>query len=224
MGKKPAPKIASALLCNVVNVGASGKIECKDIFTSFLAWGFPTSIRKWNAIITAYNMPIGSNTISVSIGFGRGKRKSLANVDFERNKPNLGNILSVSLQHQFEKEGIYTLSFNLIESTCSFKIPINVIAEKWPSFNKKDIETLKKNPSIPGSIRTNLICSDCSRPYVFEEVINPEISLADGVLNFPEDGAFECESCGRILFLKDIQGQIRNSIKNAIRATRKGEK
>lgn len=222
MAEKQKGRFGSAIFCLAVSTSESGKVDCRNIFTSFLAWGYPTSFKSWQAIVTLYDLPEGTSSISVSISKGNRKKVTLATGDIEAKKNQLGSTLIIPLIYQFKSEGFYNIHFNLIGSTQTLKVPLYIATQPWPNFTNKEKKFAKDNPTLVPPIRTNLTCMDCSRPYVFEEIIYPEFQLADGVLPFPEEESFVCESCGRKLHLKDIQGTIRRSLKTALSNAMKG--
>jgi len=224
MRKQVKPRLVSAFFCNSTSQGDRGKINCRGVFTTFLAWAYPTSIRNWQAILTLHNLPKDTTSISVAISRAYGKKTTLAAADIQRGKQDFGSIINIPLQYQFDKEGFYTVHFSIIGSTNVLKVPIKVTTMPWPQFTKKQIQFLNDNLSILHSLRVNILCSNCSRPFNFEESVLPDTKLADGVLPFPDSGKIECESCGHILYVKDIQGQLRNSIKNAVSEAIRGGK
>ena len=217
-------KLSGGIFCNSASKDESGAINCRRIFTSFLAWGYPTTVRTWHAIVTAHGFPKGTTSIAVSISYGRREKTTLTTSDIESPKPEIGNVMNVPLAYQFEKEGLYTVHFNVVGSTEALKVLLRVITQPWPKFTRQELRFLEKNPSIQHSIRANIICTDCSQPYVFEESVLPDEKLQLGVFPFPELGVFECDTCGHQLHLKDMQGQIRESIKKTVSAMmRKGK-
>lgn len=222
MPKKHIGQFGSAIFCNNATPGQGGKTDCRGIFTSFLVWGYPTSFKVWNAIVTLYNLPQGTTSISVSISKRNGKKKTLAVGDTTSSKRRLGEILIIPLACQFKEEGFYNVHFNIVGTTKSLKVPLKVTTQKWPEFTKKEKGFIHDNPNLIGPIRINITCSDCSQPYIFEEAVLPDYQLAHGVHAFPQTGTFECESCGRIIHLKDFQGRIRSSIKTAVSAAMRG--
>lgn len=224
MKKKQSPILSGAIFCNSSSPGESGKVDCRGIFTSFLVWAYPTSLRLWHAILTLHNLPEGASSVTAAISYGRGKKTNLATANIKNKKEGLGNIIRIQLGYRFEREGMYILHFNIVGSTASIRVPVKVKTQPWPNFTKKQLEFLKKNPSIPHSIRMNVLCSECSRPYVFEETVFRDETLAGGVFPFPESGLIECESCSHKMHLKDIQGQLRSSIKTAVVNAMKGMK
>jgi len=224
MSGRSGPKLAAAVFCNAVSKSESGKMNCQNIFTSFLAWAYPTAFRSWFAILTVYNLPPVGTTIAVSISCDRRKKTTLASVDIKREQEDLGSIINIPLHHKFQNEGLHFVHFNVVGTTKVLNIPLNVVTRPWPKFSKKDLEFLKNNPSIPHSIRVNVSCSNCSSPYTFEDNVLSKEDLVGGVLPFPDLGLFECNNCGLKLNLKDIQGQLRNSIKTAVSTASRGGK
>jgi hypothetical protein len=222
MSKKDIPKLAGAIFCNSASKDPGGKINCRAIFTSFLAWAYPTSLRKWFNIITLHHLPKGTTSLSVAISYGRGKKTTLATADVERGKVDVGNVVYMPVQYQFKKEGFYTVHFSIIESTTILKVPLKVTTKPWPRITKRQIQYLKEHSSVPNSARITILCASCSRPYNLEESVLPDAKLAGGILPFPDTGKFECEDCGHILHVKDFQGQLRDSIKNTVNEAIRG--
>ena len=222
MSSKSELMLAAAVFCSSVSPSESGKIICRDIFTTHLAWAYPTAFRSWFAILTLYNLPLGTTTIVVSISHGRGRKTTLASADIKRAPEDLGSVINIPLRHKFQKEGLYIVHFNVVGTTKVLAIPLNVATRPWPNFTKKDIAFLKSNPSLPHSIRMIVTCSNCSSPYTFEENVLTKEKLVSGVLPFPDSGLFECNNCGHKLQIKDIQGQLRSSIKTAVIMFRQG--
>ena len=57
-------------------------------------------------------------------------------------------------------------------------------------------------------------CKNCGHSCLFEEKILESEEHSGGTIPFPESGIHECDNCGHNMKLKDIQGQIRASIKD----------
>jgi len=224
MSKKAIPQIAGTIFCNSASQGNDGKVNCRGVFTSFLAWAYPTSIRSWNAILTIYDLDEATTTISAAISYGQGKETKLATANIQRGKFDIGNVINIPLRYRFENEGFHLVHFTVEDSIASLRVPVKVTTKPWPNFTKKQLQFLKENSSVPHSLRMNILCSKCSRPFTLEESVLPDEKLAGGVLPFPHTGEIECESCGHILYVRDIQGQLRDSIKNAVSESMRGGK
>jgi len=224
MSGKSGPTLAAAVFCIAASKSESGKTNCQDIFTSFLAWAYPTFVRSWFAILTVYDLPPGNTTIVVSISHGRERKTTLTSANIKRGPEDLGSIINIPLLHKFQNEGLHIVHFNIVGTTKVLNIPLNVVTRPWPKFSKEDLEFLKNNPSIPHSIRINVSCSKCSQPYIFEDNVLSNEKPMEGVLLFPDSGLFECNNCRHKLHLKDIQGQLRSSIKTAVAIASRGSK
>ena len=222
MAEKKMIRFGSAIFCNFASTEDSGKVNCTGVFTSLLAWAYPSSVKFWHSVVTIYDLPQGTSSISVSISSGRSKKTTLATVDVENRGGDAGNVINIPINYNFKKEGYFFIHFNIIGITKTLKVPIKVVTQPWPEFSKREIEFMRKNPSEIGSIRANVICSGCSQPYIFEEILVPGGTVPHGVQPFPELGKFQCDTCGRELDLKDIQGQVRSSIKAIVASARKG--
>ncbi len=111
------PILSSAIFCNAASLAESGKFDCRGVFTAFFAWAYPTSVRAWHAILTAHGLPRGTNSIAVSISRSRtGKKQPLAIVEVNTGPKELGSVVNVRLFHQFDREGLYFLHFNLMRA------------------------------------------------------------------------------------------------------------
>jgi len=221
MSPKGGPKLASAIFCNSVPQSESGKKDCRGIFTSFLAWAYPTSSRSWFAILTLYDLPLEGTTVAVSISREGRQAKKLQVVDISRSAEDVGSIIVIPLRHSFEGEGRHFVHFNVVGTKKGLKIPTNVVTRPWAKFSKKELLFLKENPSTQHAIRINVLCSNCSNQYVFEENVLAKEDLVGNILPFPDSGLFECGECAQEMRLKDIQGQLRSSIKTAITSAKR---
>lgn len=222
MSNKKLPSFGSAIFCNSATQGERGKVDCRGIFTSFLAWGYPTSIRNWQAIVTIYDLPEETIRVSVAIAHRGDKRRVLATAKVAKTGRELGSVVHIPLRHQFDRDGIYNVFFNIVGTTKSLKVPVRVSTQDWPEFTRREIELMRKNKSLPNAIRAIITCLKCSSPYTFEEALLPEHKMAGGVQPFPSSGFIACASCGWKIDLKDIQGQVRSSMKTAVQIASKG--
>lgn len=186
------------------------------MFTALLAWAYPTAMRPWQAVLTLYDLPRNGCSITVSIITSSGKRHSLQTVDIGGDESGIGTVVALQLAHRLEHAGDYVVEFNMVGTTKRLRVPLRAVTQSWPKFSKKELDYLRASQGIPHSVRTNVICSGCSRPYVFEATPLPDYPFADGITPFPSNGTLECGSCGHILAVKDLEGQILASIKSAL--------
>lgn len=210
------PMFGGAVFCNSVSKGEQGKLDCHGVFTSFLAWAYPTVHRSWHAVFTIYNLPSGLLTVTISISSKNNNKLQLGKMKLEKTKDDIGIVLDALLLHQFDQEGFYDVHFESEDIPKSLIVPVRVVTKPWPKFTKKQLDFLRDNPTVPHSVRMNVLCAECSRPYIFEYSIFSDEKFADGVLPVPNSGEYECDSCGHLIMLKDLQGQVRDSIKKAV--------
>jgi hypothetical protein len=213
--KKPIGRLGSGILADSIKKSDQGKIDCYGIFTIFHAWGYPCS-RSWKAIITIFNLPKGNTSLTVTLKEKSKNIKSLGSVDISGDDPNGVIAIPIPLKYRFNKPGSYYLEFTIIDNLKKLRIPFEVRTKEWPEFTKKEIEFAKNNNLIPQSLRANVHCDKCEYAYIFEETFIPELEPKGGIHRFPESGRFECSGCGQVLELRDIQGQLRASLKDII--------
>ncbi len=193
----------------------SGKIDAIGIFTRFNAWGYPC-VRNWTLIFTIYDVP--KNGINIHIGLKRKSSKSLITlktIDLKgSSKPN-SHTIPISLNYKFEKPGDYTIICSIKDFSNKLRIPFNISTLDWPTFTKDDIDIVNKfKKQIPYRLTAQVNCSVCGHAYIFEESILKDEETQGGTIRFPENGVFECTECGHEMNLKDIQGQLRASLKD----------
>ena len=115
--------------------------------------------------------------------------------------------------------GSYELLFSIPRTHRTLTIAFEVRKKDWPQFTKAETEFAKANPNCAKSIRANIHCAKCSYAYVFEETLL-EAPPDGGVQRFPESGEFKCIDCQDTLELRDLQGQLRASLKEQVRQAR----
>ncbi len=209
------PKFGSGIVCDSARPHPSGKIVAAGIFTMFWAWGFPAN-RNWSLIITLFYVPKKQTTLIFGIRKrGSSKVDTIGTADIQDNNPDNQHTINVQLGHVFESEGDYEIICTLKDYKTKLIIPFNIRTRDWPIFNGKEIDYLNKNKTkLPYKLSAQIKCKDCGHLYNFEEIVLPDEEVSGGAIRFPESGIYECEHCGRLLKLKDIQGQIRASIKD----------
>lgn len=210
------PILGSGILANSSSRSQIGKLDCLGIITIFWAWAFPC-VRHWQALITIFNLKIGKTPITVSIGKRNSlKLSSLLMMDIEA-KEDLSSItVPISLNYKFSELGLYNLVISFINYPGKLMIPFEVREKKWPVITNAEKRFIYKKKGFFPKFQANVHCDKCDHVYVFEESIGEIKTGKGGVFSFPENGIFECIECSNILYLKDIQGQLRSALKDII--------
>ncbi len=217
--RKRLPCFGGGILADNYSLVDTGKINARGIFTMFWAWDFPCQ-RRGVAIITLFDFPKRKTKVMVSVkkkGSGAKRLHSII-VKSKGDIPPL--IQAIPITFTLPSAGSYELVFSSQSIRSKSKIPFEVRKKVWPKFTKAEREFAKTNPNCIKSIRTNIHCSECKRAYVFEESIL-ETQPDEGVQRFPDSGKYKCKgkTCKNTLTLRDIQGQIRSSLKDHIKKT-----
>jgi len=209
------PATGSALLCNNINITEAGRINLQGVITIFWAWGYPCN-RSWWLVLTLFHLPKGKTQVTISLRrTGRREETSLLVVDTEADEDDTITTLPVQLSHSFEKGGRYELVCNVKNADRKLIVPFVVRDKEWVEFTNTEKEFVRNHPETPYTLRANVHCKVCSHAYIFEEsVIDDQPS--GGVHRFPASGEVDCEDCGHKLVLKDLQGQLRTSLKDMI--------
>jgi hypothetical protein len=209
------PKFGGGIVCDIARTQSSGKIDAIGIFTMFWAWGYPAN-RNWSLIISLFYVPKKQTALIVGIRKkGSSKIETLGIIDISDNIQDNQRTINVQLGYSFEEEGDYEIICTLKDYQAKLVLPFFVRTREWPIFSPKELEYLEKHKDkIQYKLSAQIKCKDCGHLYNFEEIILQNEPVSGGAIRFPESGEYECEDCGRSLKLKDIQGQIRASIKN----------
>ena len=214
---KTKPFFGSGILADSLRASQDGKVNATGIFTVLYAWSFPCN-RVLNAVLTIFNLPKGITSIAASVGKRNSRKlKSLGLFDVI-SKTNGGVITApYEIKHKFEHQGYNEIIFSFRDYPGKLKIPLDIRKRQWPEFTDKELRFIKTTGSKFPSFRITIHCSGCEHVYIFEEQLNTELPLKGGVHRFPEQGVFICEECDREMDLKDIQGQLRQSLKDTIK-------
>ena len=167
--------------------------------------------------MTAYNLTEETKSVAAAIITPKKEKHSLKTVDAKLTSRDVGNIIQIPLEFQFEKEGDYLIEFTLIGTKEKLLIPLRIATHEWPKFSRRDLEFLRATTAIPKAIRVNIECVKCRSAYLFEHSPLPEHELAPNTKPFPKSGTFECENCEHHLNLKDLQGQLLFALISAIK-------
>lgn len=215
--RKPMPKFGSGILADSVKKSEHGKVDCFGVFTVIWAWGYPCS-RSGNIIFTLFNLHKGSYPILLSLRKYASKDINLiasGELKVIEGK-SATHVETFKINIKLTEPGRYLIECSLKNNPNILIVPFEVITKEWPEFSAKEIEFARQDTSILQAIRANIDCSDCKQAYIFEESFIPDREIAPGVRRFPDSGEFECDNCGHTIPLKDIQGRLRASLKEAI--------
>lgn len=209
------PRFGGGVVCDIAKPHPSGKIDANGIFTKFWAWGYPAN-RNWSLIITLFYVPKKQTTLIFGVRKkGSSKIDTVGTADIQDNNVDNQHTINVQLGYAFDSEGDYEIVCTLKDYKTKLVVPFNIRTREWPTFSENELEFLKENKEkVPFKLSAQIKCKDCGHLYNFEENILPDEEISGGAVRFPDNGEYECEHCGRILKLKDIQGQIRASIKD----------
>lgn len=219
------PVFGSGVITDSIGPTEQSKPSATGIFTMFWAWGFPCN-RSCFLITTIFNIPKGDMNIYVSINKkGSRKKNEIGNAKLYIKKDiDTGTTITIPLQFRFKSEGQYEIICQFRDYAGRLKIPLIVKLKKWPKLTIKEKAFAKKNPKIIRSFRVNARCRNCDHTYIFEETGEVDSEPTGGVLRFPESGVLECGECGNEMNLRDIQGQMRESLKETIKMAMRDKK
>lgn len=215
--KKSATKqtrFGSGILADSAHRDETGKVSCSGMFSIIWAWAFPCT-RSGNIVANIFGLPSGNTSVGVSIKnrYKKTDSKSIAMVDVAAKEDNGAVTFIVPFNHQFEAEGKYDVVLSFRDYPNRLRIPFEVRKRAWPIFSQKEIRYAKNHPESNTLLRINVHCSSCKHAYIFEENIAGD-TPSGGVMEFPKEGVFICEECGKELYLKDLQGQLRQSLRD----------
>jgi hypothetical protein len=209
------PWFGGGLISDSARPQNSGKIDIHGVFTNMYCWGYP-AIRAWSHVVTVFDLPRAKTPMIIGIKRkGSSEIDTLATVDIKDESIDNSHTILSELGFRFQKEGDYEIISYFKDYPIKLKTPIRIRTRDWPTFSVKEIEVLEKNKAlIPHKVGAQVKCSQCNQHYVFEEKILDSVEPSGGTSPFPENGVYECDNCGHRMKLKDIQGQIRASIKD----------
>ena len=209
------PKFGGGLVCDIARTQQTGKIDANGIFTMFWAWGYPAN-RNWSLVITLFYVPKIQTTLLIGIRRkGSSRIDTIGTTDISDSNSDNQHIINFQLGYSFKTEGDYEIICTLKDHPSKLVVPFFIRTREWPIFSPKELEFLEKQKGkVQYKVSAQIKCKDCGHLYNFEEVILPSEQVSGGAIKFPDSGEYECDHCGRTLRLKDIQGQIRASIKD----------
>ena len=216
------PSIGSAILADRSNKDETQKVNINGAFTTFWAWGFPC-FRKWTATVTLFNLPKGKTSMKAYLNGPSIKNIIIAGGGIETKYEDTNFIMQFDLEYMFKKPGKYFIDFRYDDFDDSLTVPFEIREKNWAKFTRSEIKFVRKHKNIPDNIEVDIQCKKCDSMYTFVEAIGPEIYLRmPEARQFPLDGSFPCDKCNNIIDLKDIQGQVRETLKGMIISAMRG--
>ena len=210
------PIFSGGLMVDGFTKGENNKIIAQGVFSTFWSWGFPAT-RRWSVIMSVCYLSAGIHNVTFSVREKNGtKLIKVGSAKLENIKGDPITIFPMQLAFEFEKEGIYELVSRIDNSKSVGIIPFEIKIKDWPEFNKQELDHVRSGKAHVNSLRANVHCKNCKHAYIFEETVIPQKVTDKGVIRFPKDGKYKCKDCNHVLTLKDIQGQLRASLKELI--------
>jgi len=213
---KTKPSFGGGLVADSASESENKKLNLQGVFTLIWAWAYPCS-RRWHSVASVFDLPEGDTLCSIEIR-KRGSADSAAVKIGAINLPGAKgpSAISAEVSHVFEGPGLYEVRLRLDKYGAMLRIPFEIRTRDWPEFTAEEVKFASSNPDIIGTMRANVVCPKCQAAYVFEENVQSGRQLAGGVRGFPASGVFECETCPHKIYLRDIQGQIRQTLKERL--------
>lgn len=221
--RKQEPTFGCGFLADAILQTESGKIDAHGVINVFWAWSYPC-YRGAHALVTIFNLPKALQKVETFLQKKGTVSKKLISVAVAKEvkrdvfKGTSVAVIPVPLRFQLDSDGDYEIIGRIRGYRSTLRIPFVVNTKPWPSFTTKELDYIRTNPSLLPQIRTAIECEKCKTPYVFQEFLIEVSELPKNVHPFPDSGEFKCEKekCGALIPLKDVQGQIRDSLKKRI--------
>lgn len=208
------------LLSDSISSGEGAKPTLVGLFTDFHVWNVPCT-RSCNFSVSVFNVQEGKYEVMIKhVNPGTTTGLIIAKAQAYPKKHVLGHFINIPLVLNISDIGVHKIiatSKNVKNKLHSY---FNVIKLPWPEFTEAEISHARKQ-NVPNRIQAHISCVKCGHGYVIEEVVEDALKLTKGAVKFPEDGKFVCAQCNEILKVKDLQGQLRQSLKDMINANMK---
>ncbi|MFC1956822.1 hypothetical protein ACFLVY_00795 [Chloroflexota bacterium] len=210
------PKFGSGLLFNSINTTANKQINGLGLINIFRVWAFPC-FRNATAVISIFNLSKGTTTGKLFLTTSkRAEMRAIGDFKVVTDRNNTTLAVTPTLTLEFASGGFYFIRAVLDNYKSTLNIPFSVILQKWPEFTQEERQFAQERELPARTIRADLNCPECKHAYIFQESIFEDIQLPGGVLRFPESGEYVCTECSAPIYLRDIQGQIRFSLKEIL--------
>lgn len=218
--RRRGPSFGGGILADNVTRGEAQKPTAQGIFTVFWAWAYPCD-RTWHTVATVFDLPKRRISCTISIRKrGSSTKDKLGSFTVAPPRGDGAVTVTAQVSHRFQDPGRYEVVLAFSRANAELRLPFEVRTREWPEFTKAEVNFAVRRRSFPGTMRASVECPTCQAAYIFEERILTDIPLPAGVHEFPASGVLECGSCGNKIYLRDIQGQIRQSLKERVVAAK----
>lgn len=222
--KKPT-LIGPVLLATSASRTDEKKVNITGIINVFVAWAFPC-FRPATVVISLFQVQKGLHRLRLACR-REGTPKPIVEMKttFTVEEPDAILALNFPLQFRFEAEGLYELFLEINTATAPARVPFAVQTKTWPELRARDKSFLKEHPEAATWVRATVECPKCGTPFMFRESVPPHALVADDPVHaFPPSGTFPCTTCNTSIPLRDIQGQLRETLLKKIEHYRKSER
>ena len=212
------PSFGGGILVDRSELTKTRRLNTYGVITIFWSWAYPCS-RSWYTILPILDMPLGATRIRLFVKSIQ-ENKSVLIDDFTvtTNSENSALALNRHNQFEFKSGGRYHLVAEFPDYNTKTNLHFDVLDREWPKFTESELSFVKTLPKKSIHIRVTIECPKCNSPYIFEESVPEKEPQSKGVHHFPKRGIFRCKKrdCNESIMVKDIQGQVRTSLKENI--------
>jgi hypothetical protein len=216
----PAPSFGCGFLTANIRRSPQGVMLCEGVIVNFFVWDLPCD-RTGQLVLTVLDSRSGETRGDLTLRNVRQDRQ-LHNQQFTLRSIRDGAPATVAtpLRFHLPAEGRYELVASLPESVSTLTVPFEVEKRPWPTFAREDLDFLAEHPQVRQTLRVKTPCPKCRAAYEFEEGVQPDHKPPLGTMRFPDLGFMNCEHCGHAITLRDLQGQVRQTLLNGVQRER----
>jgi hypothetical protein len=209
------PKITFVILADAHKPSNNGKVDCFGLFTDLFLWAIP-ALRECSIAFGIKGVRKGHHELSVWLKHGREKAQKLSKVEVDATADSFSSIFAYRIPIPINHFGIHQIGISR-GSSMSPKgvmwIPLRVGELPWPEPIEGDaLAAILNDPTAIKRAKAVIQCPDCTRKFTFEARLDASAKATKGSRSFPANGEFTCSKCGRTIYLRDIEGQLRSQL------------
>lgn len=207
-------QIGGGLNCDGFKIGQSNKLDLEGTFTVMYLYAFPAQ-RIWSLVFSALDVA-PNDEVNVFLEGPSGHKTQVSNTAFPK-EPNNPHINASIIAYSFIEAGTHRFSFEVNGTSQDAEVLFLAVLREWPEFDEEEINLVRNSKGLYSSkASVSVKCGTCSTVYDFEEKLLAEEVITKGYMSFPEEGFLSCPKCQNRIELRDIQGQLRASLKAGI--------